>query len=407
MPCLNEVKTLPECIHDAREALQRLENERGMSGEIVVADNGSDDGSVELAAALGARVVRCQLRGYGAALRAGSVAARGRYIVMGDADASYDFRDAVRMIEKLELGYDLCMGSRFAGTILPGAMPWKNRYIGNPLLTGLLNLFFRSGFSDVHCGLRAFTKRAFERINPTSTGMEYASEMVIKATLLDCATTEVPVVLKPDGRDRPPHLKPFRDGWRHLRYVIMLSPAWLFLYPGLLLMVAGGTLFGLLLGTSADHVVPVGPVWFGDHWLPLAMGMTVCGYLSVLFAMAATLVGIQSGYRRVTPMLAFLYRCSRLETLLGVSVSTTLIGMSMIGDVVLTWAGRGFGALDMERQIIAGATSCTLGVTSFFGGFLLSVIAGNIGDIDQAISRHSDTDVNHEPVGVRYGADME
>jgi glycosyltransferase involved in cell wall biosynthesis len=385
MPCLNETRTLPACIVRAREALQILRDEHGLTGEVLISDNGSDDGSVEIAESLGARVVRCEVRGYGAALRFGTLSARGRYIVMGDADSSYDFCDAIPMIEKLELGYEFCMGSRFAGAILPGAMPWKNRHVGNPLLTWVLNLFFRSGFSDAHCGLRALTMRAFLEINPTSSGMEYASEMVIKAALLDCRRTEVPVVLSPDGRDRAPHLKPFRDGWRHLRYLIMLSPAWLYLIPGLALVSLGVTIFSLLITRPPGEIAAVGPVWFGDHWMVLAMGMTVSGYLSVLFAMAATLVGIRNGYRRVTRALFILYRCSRLESLLGVSLFFVALGASIIGDVAWAWAGQHFGALNMERQMIVGTTALILGVQSFFAGFLLSVIAGNEGDIEKAV----------------------
>lgn len=386
MPCLDEARTLPQCIEWAKAALRRLADEHQLEGEVLIADNGSSDGSPELAESLGARVVRCPVRGYGAALRFGSLSARGRYIVMGDADASYDFRDAVPMIEKLELGMDLCMGSRFTGTILPGAMPWKNRYIGNPVLTGVLNLFFRSGFSDAHCGLRAFTKRAFLEINPTSTGMEFASEMVIKAALLNCKRAEVPIVLRPDGRDRPPHLKPFRDGWRHLRYLIMLSPLWLYLVPGLSFVVAGLAIFTLLLKTAPGAVFALGPLWFGDHWMVLAMGMTVSGHLSVLFALAATLVGIRQGYRHVTPMTAFLYRCSRLESQLLVGAIFIAIGLLIIGNVFLTWAGDRFGALSMQRNMIAGTTALVLGVQSFFGAFLLSVIAGNESDIEKAVA---------------------
>lgn len=386
MPCLNEVRTLPACMDSAWAALQALKDERGMSGEIVVADNGSADGSVALAESLGARVVHCNVRGYGSALRCGALAARGRYIVMGDADASYDFRDAIPMVEKLELGSALCMGSRFSGKIMPGAMPWKNRYIGNPILTGVLNRLFRSGFSDAHCGLRAFTKQAFLHINPTSAGMEFASELVIKASLLGCRRSEVPIVLRPDGRDRPPHLRPFRDGWRHLRYLIMLSPAWLYLIPGLVLIAAGVTIFGLLLASPAGAVVSLGPLRFGDHWMPLGMGMTVCGHLSVLFAMAATLVGIRNGYRRATPALAILYRCSRLESLLLVSLVFVATGLAIIGDVLWTWAGQHFGALSMERQMVVGTTACVLGVQSFLGAFLLSVIAGNETDLERAVT---------------------
>jgi hypothetical protein len=386
MPCLNEVRTLPACIARAREALAILRDDHGFSGEVLISDNGSDDGSVAIAQSLGARVVHCDVRGYGAALRLGTLSARGRYVVMGDADASYDFCDAIAMIEKLELGYELCMGSRFAGHILPGAMPWKNRYIGNPLLTRVLNLFFRSGFSDAHCGLRAFTKRAFLDINPTATGMEYASEMLIKAALLDCKRTEVPVVLSPDGRGRPPHLAPFRDGWRHLRYLIMLSPAWLYLIPGLGLVSMGVLIFALLMARPPGEIVTFGPLRFGDHWMALAMGMTVSGYLSVLFAMAATLVGIRNGYRRVTRALFMLYRCSRLESLLGVSVFFSALGAWLIGDVVWAWAGQHFGALSMERQMIAGTTALVMGAQSFFAAFLLSVIAGNEGDIEKAVA---------------------
>jgi len=385
MPCLNEARTLPACIESALIALQRLAERSSLRGEILISDNGSNDGSPELAEQLGARVVHCPVRGYGAALRFGALSARGRYIVMGDADASYDFCDGVAMVEALESGHELCMGSRFAGQILPGAMPWKNRYIGNPMLTGVLNLFFRSGFSDAHSGLRAFTKQAFLRINPTALGMEFASEMVIKAALLGCKRCEVPIVLRPDGRDRPPHLRPFRDGWRHLRYLIMLSPAWLYLIPGLTLVGVGITLFALLLSKPPGSVLAIGPFWLGDHWMALAMGMTACGHLSVLFALAATLVGIRNGYRQVTPVLALLYRCSRLETQLLVSLLFIAIGMLLIGNTVLTWAGGHFGALSMQREMIAGATALVLGVQSFFGAFLLSVIAGNESNLDKAV----------------------
>lgn len=386
MPCLNEVRTLSACIESARTALQILAERFGLYGEILIADNGSVDGSPDLAERLGARVVHCPVKGYGAALRFGALSARGRYIVMGDADASYDFCDSVAMIEALKGGYELCMGSRFAGQILPGAMPWKNRYIGNPVLTGVLNLFFRSGFTDAHSGLRAFTKQVFLRINPTSVGMEFASEMVIKASLLDCKRCEVPIVLHPDGRDRPPHLRPFRDGWRHLRYLIMLSPAWLYLIPGLFLVTAGLTTFALLLPTPPGSIVSVGPFWFGDHWMALAMGMTACGHLSVLFALAATLVGVRNGYRQVTPMLAFLYRCSRLESQLLVAVLFITVGVLVIGNVALVWAGERYGALSMQRDMIAGATALVLGVQSFFGAFLLGVIAGNESDLEKAVA---------------------
>lgn len=385
MPCLNEERTLPQCIAWSHEALDQL-SLRGLTGEVLIADNGSSDASVEVARELGARVVHCPVEGYGAALRFGSLSARGRYVIMGDADASYDFRDGVRMIERLEEGYELCMGSRFLGRIERGAMPWKNRYLGNPLLTGVLNLFFRSGLSDAHCGLRAFTKSAFLRINPTSVGMEYASEMVIKSALLRLPSTEVPVVLRRDGRDRPPHLKPFRDGWRHLRYLIMLSPAWLYLLPGALMMLLGSLVFSLLLSGPPGETVRWGSLWLGDHWMPLGMGLMACGHLSVLFALAATLVGVRHGYRRVTRTLALLYRLSRLEVQLLGAAAFCALGLVLVGDVALTWAGEAFGQLSMQRQMIAGATFLVLGAQSFFGAFLLSVIAGNESDLEKAVS---------------------
>ena len=237
MPCLNETQSLPHCIANARGALDQIAAQFGLSGEIVIADNGSTDGSQALAQSLGARVVAVARRGYGAALIGGCEGGYGRFLLMGDADGSYDFTDGVAMIGKLIEGADLCLGSRFAGGIAPGAMPWKNRYIGNPALTGVLNLFFRSGIEDAHCGIRAITKQAFEACGLSSSGMEFASEMVVKASLQKLRIDEVPATLSPDLRERAPHLRPWRDGWRHLRLLLLFSPRWLFLYPGIFLLV--------------------------------------------------------------------------------------------------------------------------------------------------------------------------
>ena len=239
MPCLNEANSLAGCIAAIREALAAIGDRWGLSGEIVVADNGSTDGSLGIAAAQGVRVVRVAEKGYGAALRGGMDAARGRYLVMGDADGSYDFREAAPMIEALMDGAGLCMGSRSKGEIKPGAMPLLNRYLGNPVLSGLLNLLFRAGVSDAHCGLRALTRDCYDRLRLAGTGMEFASEMVIKAALRGEIIAETPITLWPDGRGRPPHLRPWRDGWRHLRYLFMLSPAWLFAVPAVSAMAAG------------------------------------------------------------------------------------------------------------------------------------------------------------------------
>lgn len=385
MPCLNEERTLRGCIDIARAALRELAERHGLQGEVVIADNGSEDQSRAIAQELGARVVPCPVRGYGAALSYGILAARGRYIVMGDADGSYDFRDAVAMIERLEQGYELCMGSRFRGRIMPGAMPWMNRRIGNPLLTGILNLFFRSGLSDAHCGLRAFRKAAFERLAPSSKGMEFASEMVIKATLLNLRRTEVPITLHPDGRGRPPHLRPFRDGWRHLRYLIMLSPAWLFVVPGLLQLALGAGIFAALMTVPPGRVVWLGGLWIGDHWTPLAVALVCAGHLSLLFAMAATLVGIRNGYRRPTRLLRWLYWVSRLEHMLVGSLLLGGAGGALMADVVASWAALGFGRLGMQRQVSVAAAFLILAVQTFFGGFLLSIVAGNEADLDVAL----------------------
>jgi len=224
LPCLNEARTVGKCVAKAVAALRRL----GVAGEVVVADNGSTDGSQELAQAAGARVIVAQPRGYGAAVRAGIAAAQGRFIIMGDADDSYDFSSIDPFIDRLRAGDDLVIGNRFQGGIQPGAMPWHHQYIGNPLLTGILNLLYRTGVRDAHCGLRAFRKDGCQRLGLSTTGMEFASEMVVKAALHRQKISEVPVILYPDGRGRPPHLRTFRDGWRHLRFLLLLCPLWLY-----------------------------------------------------------------------------------------------------------------------------------------------------------------------------------
>jgi glycosyltransferase involved in cell wall biosynthesis len=385
MPCLNEERTLPGCIESAQAALDTLRERHGLYGEVVVADNGSKDGSRRIAERLGARLVPCPVRGYGAALRYGILGARGRYVVMGDADGSYDFRESVAMIEQLMDGYELCMGSRFRGAILPGAMPWMNRHVGNPILTAILNLFFQSGLSDAHCGMRAFTKAAFERINPSSRGMEFASEMLIKATLLDQRRTEVPITLHPDGRGRPPHLRPFRDGWRHLRYLMMLSPVGLFLFPGAVLLAAGVAIFAMLSSAPTGRVFWLGGLWLGDHWMPLAMALVCTGQLSLIFAMAATLVGIRNGYRHPTSTLRWLYWASKLEHMLLFAGLLGLGGALLLGDVIAAWAASDFGRLGMQRRVGLAAAMLILSGQTFFGGFLLSIVAGNEADLDVAI----------------------
>jgi hypothetical protein len=260
-----------------------------------------------------------------------------------------------------------------------------NQHIGNPVLTGILNLFFRSGLSDAHCGMRAFTKSSFECLDPSSRGMEFASEILIKATLLGQKRTEVPITLHPDGRGRPPHLRPFRDGWRHLRYLMMLSPVGLFLFPGASLLAVGAAIFAMLLSVPPGRVFSLGGLWIGDHWMALAMALVSTGHLSLVFAMAATLVGIRYGYRHPSRLLRWLYWASRLEHMLIASLMFGAGGGLLLLDVFASWAAQDFGRLGMQRQVGVAAAALILGVQTFFGGFLLSIVAGNEADLEAAV----------------------
>ena len=280
MPCLNEAETLAACIQKARQGLDRA----GVRGEILVADNGSTDGSVAIAEKLGARVVHVREKGYGSALRGGIEAALGQWIVLGDADDSYDFSHMEGFLQKFREGYELVMGCRLpggGGTIIPGAMPWKNRWIGNPALSFVGRLFFKCPARDFHCGLRGVTKAAYKKMELKTTGMEFASEMVIKATLRSLRIAEVPVTLHPDGRSRPPHLKPWRDGWRHLRFMLLFSPRWLFTWPGLALLVIG---LALAVPLSIGPI-RIGQVQFDTNTLLVAGMMTIVGFQVLFFGL--------------------------------------------------------------------------------------------------------------------------
>ena len=375
LPCLNEVQSLPHCMANALDALAMLRTELGMSGEIVVADNGSTDGSQALASELGARVVPVAERGYGAALIGGCSAASGRYILMGDCDGSYNFLEGIAMVAQLEAGYDLCMGNRFRGAIAPGAMPWKNRYIGNPGLSGVLNLFFRSGIGDAHCGLRAIRKEAFERLRLSGSGMEFASEMVIKAALLRLRVTEVPATLSLDLRDRAPHLRPWRDGWRHLRYLFMLSPTWVFGMPGAVCLGLAAVIFGVallhLLGVLA------GATMFGTSWTIMAGFLTTCGHFALIMAVATHLFGVRQGYRLMRPALRATSGWLTLETMLISGLVLIGAGLSGLLAVTVWWGKGGFVALETQLPLILFATSAAVGLQNVLGGFVLSVIAGN------------------------------
>jgi glycosyltransferase involved in cell wall biosynthesis len=369
MPCLNEALTLAACIKQAQQALA----DSGIQGEVIVADNGSTDGSREIAVAHGARLVPVPARGYGYALQAGIAAAHGRYILMGDADCSYDFSHATRFVTELHKGFDLVMGNRFAGGIKPGAMPWKNRYIGNPILTAIGRLFFRCPCRDFHCGLRAFTKAAYEKMGLRTGGMEFASEMVIRATLLRLRITEIPTTLSPDGRDRAPHLRPWRDGWRHLRFMLLFSPRWLFLYPGVVLMLIGAVLGGILVRGP----LPVGRITLDVHTLFFCACAVLIGFQSVLFAVLTKVFAVETGLAPVDPFFARWVRRISLEVGLLIGGALLLTGLGLSLAAVSYWGRHNFGDLSptaMLRWVIPAGTLLALGCQVALGSFFLSVL---------------------------------
>jgi glycosyltransferase involved in cell wall biosynthesis len=373
MPCLNEAETLAQCVEKARLGLERS----GLPGEILVADNGSTDGSQAIAEKLGARVVAVPEKGYGSALRGGVRAARGRWIIMGDADASYDFSDLGGFVKKFQEGNELVMGCRLpvgGGTILPGAMPWKNRWIGNPILSFIGRLFFKCPAHDFHSGLRGFTREAFEKMDLKTTGMEFASEMVIKSTLKGLKISEVPVTLHPDGRSRPPHLKPWRDGWRHLRFMLLYSPRWLFLVPGLVL-----TFLGIVFSTAlALRDIQIGNVHLNVGTLMMACMTVVVGFQLTAFAFYTKIFAIAEGLLPEDPKLNRLFRYFTLEKGIVVSLLVLAAGLGLLLRSVWQWKQAQFGPMpSMEenlRQLILAATLILLGVQSVFSCFFLSVL---------------------------------
>lgn len=376
MPCLNELISLPHCIAQAHQALEKIASEYGLPGEIVIADNGSTDGSQVLAESLGARVVPVSERGYGAALIGGCRGAHGRYLLMGDADGSYNFLEGVAMIGRLIEGADLCMGSRFKGGIAPGAMPWKNRYIGNPALTGLLNLFFRTGINDAHCGLRAITKHAFVACGLTASGMEFASEMVIKATLLEMRVDEVPATLSPDLRSRAPHLRPWRDGWRHLRYLLMLSPLWLFGLPALVMISAALVILGV--ASLYDLDVFSGVPFFGASWRIVAAFMLTAGHFSAILGLGAHLFGVREGYRGLHPLVRQFQHVLTLEHSLAFGIFAILAAVIVMAGIGIYWSTHGFAALPSTLPLLLACAAGVIGLQSILGGFLLAIISGNV-----------------------------
>ncbi len=375
MPCLNEIISLPHCIANAQEALRMIEDRYGLAGEIVIADNGSTDGSQGLAASLGARVVAVARRGYGAALIGGCRSAYGDYILMGDCDGSYNFVEGVAMIGKLIDGHDLCMGSRFDGGIAPGAMPWKNRHIGNPALTGILNLFFRSGINDAHCGLRAISHDAFAQLGLSGEGMEFASEMVIKASLKRMRVAQLPATLSVDLRDRAPHLRPWRDGWRHLRYLLMLSPTWVFGVPAML-AVGSGTLI-LLVALAHLFGIVGGEALFGASWTIAAGFLVSVGHLAAIMALATHFHGVNCGYRSLRPFFRRYADWLTLETMLIAGALLLLGSTGGIVALVYYWSQSGFNALASVAPTVLAMTGSTVAIQTILGGFLLAIINGH------------------------------
>jgi glycosyltransferase involved in cell wall biosynthesis len=372
MPCLNEAETLARCIETARAGLQRA----GVRGEIIVADNGSTDGSQAIAEKLGARVVPVKEKGYGSALRGGVRAALGKWILMGDADDSYDFSEADRFVKKFQEGFELVMGCRLpvgGGTILPGAMPWKNRHLGNPVLSFIGRLFFKCPAHDFHCGLRGFTRAAFEKMDLQTTGMEFASEMVIKSTFKRLKIAEVPVTLRPDGRSRPPHLKPWRDGWRHLRFMLLFSPRWLFLAPGIFL-----SLLGIILGGALSvQNLAVGGINLNVGTLMMACMAVVVGFQLIAFAFFTKVFAIAEGLLPDDPEFSRIFKWFNLEKGILLGLGILLAGILLSVRAVWIWQQAGFGQLSPEenlRRLIPAATLIVLGVQAVFSSFFMSAL---------------------------------
>ena len=369
VPCLNEARTLRTCV----EKIQRTFQQHAIQGEIVVADNGSTDGSQDIARAMGARLVHVEQKGYGNAIMGGVAAAHGRYIVMGDGDDTYNFCDIPLFLEKLRQGHDLVMGNRFKGGIERGAMPALHRYLGNPVLSFLGRMFFHSDIGDFHCGLRAFIKSGYEKLGMRTSGMEFASEMVVKATLTGLRIAEVPTTLSPDRRGRPPHLRTWRDGWRHLRFMLLYSPRWLFLYPGLLMMFLGVAFGAWLLPEPRT----IHGITFDVDTLLHANVAVLIGFQAVAFSVFTKVYATTEGLLPKDPRFESLFQMITLET--GLMVGALLIIAGFAGSLyaVHVWGVHHFGQLNASstlRIVMPSVTAMALGCQIVFVSFFLSVL---------------------------------
>lgn len=372
MPCLNEAETLKVCIDKAMKYL----NDNNISGEVVIGDNGSTDGSQEIARSCGARVVDIPRKGYGSALMGAIQAAHGKYVIMGDSDDSYDFSNLNAYIEKLREGYDLVMGNRFKGGVAKGAMPFLHRYLGNPVLSFIGKLFFGGGINDFHCGLRGFRQDIVTLLNLQTTGMEFASEMVVKSQINKLKIIEVPTTLSPDGRSRPPHLRTWRDGWRHLRFLLLYSPKWLFLIPGSTLMILGLLLFVLI----QKGPVQLMNIYFDTNTLLYAGAFIVIGFQAVNFAVFTRIYAIQQGFLPKNNTLDKMYNFITLEAGLVIGILITLAGLAGSVYSLYLWDLEEFGNLNYSsilRVVIPSVIAIMIGLQTIFSSFFLSFLGLN------------------------------
>lgn len=371
LPCLNEERTVGVCVSKAVNFLKQ----HGVNGEVILADNGSTDASVQIASKAGAVIKNVEQKGYGMALRGGFESARGKYIIMADSDDSYDLDNLMPFVEKLREGYDLVMGNRFKGGIKKGAMPWHHRYIGNPVLSFLGKLFFKTPANDFHCGLRGFTKNAIEKMNLQTTGMELASEIVIKSSIIGMKTCEVPTTLSPDGRDRPPHLRSFRDGWRHLRFLLIYSPTWLFLYPGLALFALGGIISTVLF---------LGPIQIGyrliDFHSFIVTGTAMILAINMIsFAVITRVYAYYSGLLPTQPEFFPLFKFFNLEKGLGFGFLVFAAGLAtVLGATLFSSDFNAIGFDKSIRWVFGGSLAMIIGGQTILTSFVLSTLGINL-----------------------------